>query len=237
MPVDLQPQKLLHVPVPLKAAIRPLHDLGNIYLRRRYTILFYTLLFTMVASPILSAIGRRGILIDALLAANLLLAVMPLTSGISRRFLLAAMAAAWMARPVSAWLGHTTFSEMTLAAWTLIGLLAAAGALHFAMHGSRVDAEHLSAALSAYLLAGIYFGLLYWALEQLQPGTFVGANFSRNAATYFSFVTLATLGYGDIVARTDLGRSFAVLEAIGGQLFLAVLVARLLSLYSGAAKE
>lgn len=237
MPVDLQTKKLLYVPDPLKGAIGALHDLGPAYLRRRYTILFYTLLFTMVASPILSAIGRRGALIDALLAANLLLAVMPLTSGISRRFLLAAMAAAWVARPLSAWLGHTTFSEMTLAAWTLIGLLAAAGALHFAMHGSRVDAEHLFAALSAYLLAGIYFGLLYWALEQLQPGTFVGANFSRTGATYFSFVTLATLGYGDIVARTDLGRSLAVLEAVGDQLFLAVLVARLLSLYSGAAKD
>jgi voltage-gated potassium channel Kch len=49
---------------------------------------------------------------------------------------------------------------------------------------------------------------------------------------YFSFVTLATLGYGDIVPRADVARSLAIVEGVGGQLFLAVLVARLVSLYS-----
>ena len=237
MPVDPQTEKLLAAPDRPKVTIRTLHKLGRAYFRRRYTILFYSLLVTMVASPILSAMGRRATLIEALLAANLLVAIMPFTSGISRRCLLAVMVLASVARPLSAWLGYTTLSDLTLAAWTLIGLLAAAGALHFAMHSSRVEAEHIFAALSAYLLAGIYFGLLYWVLEQLQPGTFGGADFSRSGATYFSFVTLATLGYGDIVPRSDLGRSLAVLEAIGGQLFLAVLVARLLSLYSLAPKD
>ena len=237
MASDPQTKRFPHVLVGSKGAISALQDIGSSYLRRRYTILFYTLLFTMVASPILSAMGRRAALIEALLAANLLVAVLPLASGISRRFLLGAMAVACIARPLSAWLGRSTLSEMTLAAWTLIGLLAAAGALRFAMRGNEVGAEHVFAALSAYLLAGIYFGLLYWVLEQLQPGTFVGANFSRTGATYFSFVTLATLGYGDIVARTDLGRSLAVVEAIGGQLFLAVLVARLLSLYSRTTRD
>ena len=47
---------------------------------------------------------------------------------------------------------------------------------------------------------------------------------------YFSFVTLATLGYGDIVPLTATARGLAVIEAIGGQLYIAVLVARLVSL-------
>jgi hypothetical protein len=51
------------------------------------------------------------------------------------------------------------------------------------------------------------------------------------SAFYFSFVTLATLGYGDIVPRTDVARGLAIVEGVGGQLFLAVLVARLVSLY------
>jgi voltage-gated potassium channel Kch len=58
------------------------------------------------------------------------------------------------------------------------------------------------------------------------------SSFSRTAATYYSFVTLATIGYGDIVPRTDVARGLAIVEGVGGQLFLAVLVARLLSLYS-----
>ena len=121
---------------------------------------------------------------------------------------------------------------MTLGLWTLIGLFAAAGALRFAMRAELVDAEHLYAALSAYLLAGIYFGLFYWVLEQVWPGTFaVAGDFSRMSAIYFSFVTLATLGYGDIVPRTDVARGLAIVEGVGGQLFLAVMVARLVSLY------
>ena len=52
------------------------------------------------------------------------------------------------------------------------------------------------------------------------------------SAIYFSFVTLATLGYGDIVPRTDVARGFAIVEGVGGQLFLAVLIARLVSLYA-----
>ena len=49
---------------------------------------------------------------------------------------------------------------------------------------------------------------------------------------YFSFVTLATLGYGDIVPRTEVAQGLAIVEGVGGQLFLAVLIARLVSLYA-----
>jgi hypothetical protein len=209
-----------------------LRDLGRFYLRRRYTILFFTLVFTLVAAPVVAAFGLRGALIESLLAANLLAAVMPVKARKSRSLLVVVMTALWLARPGAAWLGHQALSTATLGAWTLIGLFAAGVALRFAMRAVKVDAEHLFAALSAYLLAGIYFGLLYWALEQLHPGTFTAINFSRTGGIYFSFVTLATLGYGDIVPHTEVARGLAVVEGVGGQLFLAVLVARLVSLYS-----
>jgi len=154
-----------------------------------------------------------------------------------RGLLLGAVIALWLARPVTAWLGYPTLSQMVLSAWTLIGVFAAVAAVRFAMGGAKVDAEHLYAALSAYLLAGLYFGLLYWALEQIHPGSIVATNFSRTGAIYYSFVTLATIGYGDIVPRTDIARGIAIVEGVGGQLFLAVLVARLLSLYTGSARD
>lgn len=214
-----------------RGATERVADLGRSYFRRRYTILFYTLAFTMVASPVIASIGGSGVVMESLLAVNLVAAIMPVQAGKARNLLLAAMVVLCLARPLTVWLGFRTVSTMTLSAWTLIGLFSAAIALRFAMRGHKVDEEHLFAALSAYLLAGVYFGLLYWAIEQLQPGTFAGSNFSRTGAIYFSFVTLATLGYGDIVPRTDVARSLAVVEGVGGQLFLAVLVARLLSLY------
>jgi len=210
-----------------------LRDLGRTYLRRRYAILFYTLLFTMVAAPVAAALKLSGSFIELLQAASLLAAVMPVDAARNRRLALAIMTIVWLARPATAWLENPVFSLITLGIWALIGLFAAAAALRFALGARKVDSEHLFAALSAYLLAGIFFGVSYWVLEQIRPGTFTtGGELSRTSAIYFSFVTLATLGYGDIVPRTDVARGLAVVEGVGGQLFLAVLVARLVSSYS-----
>jgi hypothetical protein len=218
---------------PTRGASGGLPGRARAYLRHRYTILFYALLGTMVAAPILSALKLRGTLIESLLASCLLAAILPIRAVRNRPYLLMAIVVVWLARPVTAWLDHRVLSEMTLGIWTLIGLLAAVAALRFAIGATQVDAEHLYAALSAYLLAGIYFGLSYWIVEQMKPGAFsFTGEFSQASAIYFSFVTLATLGYGDIVPRADMARGITIVEGVGGQLFLAVLVARLVSLYS-----
>ena len=207
--------------------------LRRIYSRRHYTVLFYTLLLTMAAVPLFGEFGWAGALLEWLLAAILLAGMMPVGTTRNRRVLLSVAALIWLARPVTAWLDHPALSAMTLGFWTVMGIIAAAHALRFAMRATKVDAEHLYAALSAYLLAGVFFGLFYWVLEQLGPGSFVTAGeFTRMSAFYFSFVTLATIGYGDIVPRSDVARGLAMVEGVGGQLFLAVLVARLVSLYS-----
>jgi len=131
------------------------------YSSRRYTILFYTVLLTLLSAPVLSALKWSGNLLESLLAASLLAAILPISEVRSRPYLLLTMVFVWLLRPVTSWLDRSILSTMTLGVWTLTGLLAAAAALRFAMRAARVDAEHLYAALSAYLLAGIYFGLLY----------------------------------------------------------------------------
>jgi Ion channel len=218
---------------PTSSASGDLPGLRRTYWHHRYTVLFYILLVTMVAAPILSALKFNGTLIETLLAACLLAAILPVGAVRNHPYLLMAIVVVWLARMVTAWLDHRVLSEMALGIWTLIGLLAAVAAIRFAIGATQVDAEHLYAALSAYLLAGIYFGLSYWVLEQMKPGTFsFTGEFSQTSAIYFSFVTLATLGYGDITPRADVARGIAIVEGVGGQLFLAVLVARLVSLYS-----
>lgn len=207
------------------------------YFSQRYAILFYTLLFTLVASPLVTAFAFSGALIDFFLAANLLAAAIPTSGGLHRRLFIAAIIVAWVAQSVMAWFDLPSVAALILGFWTVIGFSAAATALNFAMRARQVDSEHIYAALSAYLLVGVFFGLFYWVLEEIAPGTFsVSSGFSRMSAIYFSFVTLATLGYGDIVPRSDVARGLAILEGVGGQLFLAVLVARLLSLYSKGQK-
>jgi|SRR5215469_8719955 len=208
------------------------------YLLRRYAILFFTLLSTFMLSPILSALKFSGALVEWMLAASLLAAILPVNAVRNHPRLLVGLGLIWLARPLTNWSGHEVISALVPGIWATIGLVAAGAALRFAMRADQVDAEHLYAALSAYLLAGIYFGLFYWVLEQVSPGTFTATRqFSKTSALYFSFVTLATLGYGDITPSADVARGLAIVEGVGGQLFLAVLVARLVSLYSKPANQ
>jgi voltage-gated potassium channel Kch len=99
-----------------------------------------------------------------------------------------------------------------------------------------VDTDHLMAALSAYLLVGVFWGAIYVAVEEGIPGSLLAAGsrfphgMDLSDGIYFSFVTLATLGYGDITPVTPIARGLAVFEAVVGQFYLAVLVARLVGL-------
>ena len=82
------------------------------------------------------------------------------------------------------------------------------------------------------MLAGLFFGQIYWSIEQAWPGSLTGPDpVTDSTAVYYSFVTLATLGYGDYLPRSDLARGIATFEVIGGQLFLAVMVARLIGAF------
>ena len=211
------------------AELRPV---SRIYFSRRYAILFYTLLLTMVAAPLMTVFELKGAFIEFFLAANLVAAVMPVANVSSRRALLTVLAVIAVARFFFESSEYPALSAVSLGLWTIMGLVAAAYALRFAFRATEVDTEHVYASLSAYLLAGIFFGSFYWVLEQISPGSFqTNGAFTRFTAIFFSFVTLATLGYGDVVPRTDVARGLAVIEGVGGQLFLAVLVARLVSLY------
>ncbi len=97
-----------------------------------------------------------------------------------------------------------------------------------------VQASNLHAAAAIYLLLGFAFATAYQLLHVLHPGAFripedTGA--SKDTFLYFSFVTLTTMGYGDITPVTGTARMLSVLEAIIGQIYLVVSVSRLVGLY------
>jgi voltage-gated potassium channel Kch len=205
----------------------------GVYLDHRYAILFYSLLLTMAVSP-LSAGDRPGPgIIEALLLVNLFAAILPIENPKGRRLLLAGFILVAAAQLAGSAAGIRGLSNAALIAAIAAGMLAAAMALRFVLRATTVAAEHIYAALSAYLLAGIFWGVCYWVVEQTTPGSMAAGQgtFTLNTSMYFSFVTLATLGYGDILPLSDAARSLAVVEAVAGQLYLAVLVARLVSLY------
>ena len=202
------------------------------YGRRRYSVLFYTLLFMMVAGPVVAAFNMPQILIKLLFALCLLLAVLPNTTRHTRLVFIGAILLLIAVRLVSERDDVPIDFGPVLALYGLTGLVAASGSFRFVVTSPRVDSETVHAALSTYLLAGVFFGVLYSAIEFNSPGSFSGPDtFTESAATYYSFVTLATLGYGDFLPRSELARGVAILEVVGGQLYLAVMVARLIGAF------
>ena len=92
--------------------------------------------------------------------------------------------------------------------------------------------HRIEGAIAVYLLLGLAWAYAYQLLAYLDPGAYSGAVTASggfSSWTYFSFVTLATLGYGDIAPVHPVARSLATAEAITGQLYLAILIARLVS--------
>lgn len=214
----------------------------RVYLQHRYAVLFYSLLLTLVGTPILKAIGMPGTFLQLFLGLNLLAAAFPAGSRKGRWILPAILLVAVMLRIVSLQVGYAALSAVSLVLLTLIGLYAVFVSLRFAFRAIAITAEHLYSALSAYLLVGVFLGVLYFSAMQVWPNSIIvsgaGASpqFSLANGIYFSFITLATVGYGDFVPGNDVVRGLAIVEAISGQFFLAVMIARLMSLYMSKAQ-
>jgi hypothetical protein len=102
--------------------------------------------------------------------------------------------------------------------------------IHRLLAHHRIDLTTVAGALCVYLLAGIFFAYIYWIIGEFDR-PFFAQTVQVNAVDYmyFSFTTLATLGYGDFTARGDIGRMLSVCEAVLGQLYLVSAVALLVA--------
>ena len=94
-----------------------------------------------------------------------------------------------------------------------------------------VDRETLLGAIAAYLLIGMFFAFIYKAAGELGSVPFYGSGGTGSLSQdlFFSFVTMTTVGYGNLVPAANPGQTFAVLEAVTGQLFLVVAVGKIIS--------
>jgi len=108
----------------------------------------------------------------------------------------------------------------------------------------RVVADTLYGAICVYLLVGMTFGSLFDMIETLHPGSFqinsesAGLTEIRwRTLIFFSFMTLTTIGYGDITPATTQTQSLAAIEGVLGVLYVAVLIARTVSIYARQPSE
>ncbi len=121
-------------------------------------------------------------------------------------------------------------AALVLTAFVVVNLL------RFVWRAPSVNIEVLCASISAYLMLGLMWTMAYWLVDQLTPGAFafnVGPR-SMNGFNgfYFSFITLSTVGYGDITPVSRIARWLAAMEAMTGLLYVAILISRLVGLYS-----
>jgi hypothetical protein len=99
------------------------------------------------------------------------------------------------------------------------------------LRAGTITAQRIQGAVAVYLLFGLIWANAYEWTDSMHPNSFTGAGTSGGASwTYYSFVTLTTMGYGDITPKHPLARSLATAEALTGQLYIAILISRLVAL-------
>jgi hypothetical protein len=158
-----------------------------------------------------------------------------------RPFLAVAVRVVAVAVLVAAWTdvagaGRSTMVASCVVDGLLLALILAAVAQQVFQAGP-VTAHRIRGAIVVYLLMGALFGILYQLAVMFEPGAIRYAaeldvrdpEVLRAEMSYFSFVTLTTLGYGDVVPVSRVARSLATFEALTGQLFLTITLARLVS--------
>lgn len=202
------------------------------YFRHRYAALFYALILTIGMGPLLAALDVDRNWLRIFLELTLFAAAFGFAPTRHSRVMRLALAIVLAGRLATLLFEHRPLAIATQPVVLVLALVAAIGALVYALRAPEIGVEHVYAALDAYLLAGVFCGMLHCEIERAWPGSYVSNGaplpaFPLSTAVYFSFVTLATLGYGDIVPQTEVARGVTVVEAIAGQLYLAVLIARL----------
>jgi hypothetical protein len=201
------------------------------------------LLLVLILTYLLSAFTPGWIIIDLQLLLFLVLLLLALrTSRIRGRMAWLAAGGA-LAGSVAAFGAALTGSEVgggVAAIWKgLILLLAVILIISRVLARPTVTVQSIYGALSAYVILGMMFAAFFAAIKYLGGGGFFANGQPANTQTfqYFSFSTLTTLGYGDFTSAINGGRAVAALEAMTGQIFLATLVARLVSAYRGSPAE
>ena len=210
----------------------------RVFKNRRMLVLLVSLLLLMLVSPFVN-----GSLVVAILFTVTLFSAVSAVRG-SRRATLGALvlglpffAGIWIsqstAHPIAGW--------ATLICGTLFLAYTTGIVLRHVLWASDVNAEVLFGAAAVYLLIGHTFAMLCILVETAVPGSFTNLTYSPNstldidALFYYSFVTLASLGYGDITPTWDVPRTIAIFESVLGIFYTTILVARLVSVYTAQA--
>ncbi len=199
-------------------------------------ILLLVMIFVVPASGLTKNVGR--VVIDSLFTLLMLAGVSAISRQRTAARVVAVIAVAGL---VIRWLGQFTPSPPMQIAVALSGVASVVAlsyvVLSQVLRAGPVNKHRITGAIAGYLLFGLAWGEAYLAVELWRPGSFFTAGsvaLIPESWMYYSFVTLTTVGYGDITPVSSPARSLAILEALTGQLYPAILLARLVALEVGS---
>jgi len=196
-------------------------------------ILFFVML---LVGPFIKDYSRLRYVFDLAISAIFLTAIYAIVEKIRHLIISVCLAIPYLA---SVWLKYIMEERVLLVIGEIGGILFFAytisNILKYAIKQKEVTKETIFAALVIYMLGAFMWARAYSLLEILEPGSFSmpEGHFISNRVVflYFSFVTITTLGYGDISPLTDKAGGLAIIEAISGQIYLVVLVAWLVGMH------
>lgn len=208
---------------------------------QRHLILLIFILLLFVLGPVVSSL-RYGVLILNLIGAGVLMAATYTLSGRGRRIFYTATILSAVSIVLTCWVlsAPSRFAAILshCSIIVMVGFFVVA-ILGYVLREEKVTADKIYAAICVYLLIGYGWSFAYSVLDELEPSAFAiptpveSTDLAAQVTQlrYFSFVTLTTMGYGDIVPRSNAARTLVVLEGVVGQLYLVTLMGRLVGLH------
>lgn len=207
----------------------------------RFSFLLVSIILTFALKPFLEGFVKINILTDIFLSAIILSAIYTVSEKRSSFLIALALAFPFV---ILKWSAYLVSSPAARLLQDIFGALFTAYLLLFTQsfiaRQQRVTQDVIMAAVCGYFFIGLMWSFVYFFLESVQPGSFQlpqNETPDRGHFIYFSFVTMTTLGYGETTPLSNGARCLAVLEAVMGQLYLAITIARLVGIHIAQSQQ
>jgi len=207
--------------------------------KQGYGLLLITTVLGIAVQGIAAPGGLQRVVVAALAGASVLLAfraanLPPRAMRVAATLAVAIVAIA-VVRAVAGGIGEGAARAMNAALIAFGPPAVAIGVVRELRATGRVRLEAVLGVLSLYMLLGMLFAFVYGAIDEIGGEPFFDGHqlATVSQCLYFSFTTLTTVGYGDFIARTDLGHTLAVFEALLGQIYLVTVVSLIVSNLGG----